>query len=431
MKNPQLITLWILFLVFSAKGQIVTIPDPIFKENLVNNPVVDTNEDGVGDSDADVNNDGEIQFSEAQAVIGLHLIEGLIYSLEGIEAFINLEKLTCQNQNISSIDLSDLLQLQEIKISHNELSNLNLSENYQLETISVSNNQLTQLILPETNSLLNLNCNNNKLSNIDLSDCISLVELYVNNNQLNEINVSNSLQLEQLSVVNNQLFEIDLTSNLNLDRLRISKNLLESLNLSNNHNLRLLNCSDNLLSHLDVSSNNALINLQCDKNQISSLDISQLKNIELLKCRDNYLEQLNISNFFNTELHTLLANNNSSLNCIQVDNSDYANQQKCNPENETGWCKDDWAIYSDDCLLGIETSNDSYVYISPNPVSTKFLINSNFNIQKLTIYNLHGIEVLKKEHPKFPLDFSMFSKGIYIFKIELKKGFYTQKIIKD
>ena len=44
-----------------GQAQIVNIPDANFKNALVNTLCVDTNGDGIADSNADTNNDGEIQ----------------------------------------------------------------------------------------------------------------------------------------------------------------------------------------------------------------------------------------------------------------------------------------------------------------------------------------------------------------------------------
>lgn len=51
---------------------IIEIPDERFKHALVSTNSIDTNGDRVGDSDIDLNDDGEIQRSEGE------LIEGLI-----------------------------------------------------------------------------------------------------------------------------------------------------------------------------------------------------------------------------------------------------------------------------------------------------------------------------------------------------------------
>ena len=61
-------------------AQIVNIPDPNFKNALI-------------DEGVDTNNDGEIQVSEAEAVLNLNVNDRNISSLEGIQSFINLEEL--------------------------------------------------------------------------------------------------------------------------------------------------------------------------------------------------------------------------------------------------------------------------------------------------------------------------------------------------
>ncbi|MBK8442578.1 MAG: hypothetical protein IPL35_03800 [Sphingobacteriales bacterium] len=59
-----------------ATAQIVNIPDPNFKNALLNHsPIIDTN------------NDGEIQVAEAEAVDSLYLFNKNITDLTGIKAF--------------------------------------------------------------------------------------------------------------------------------------------------------------------------------------------------------------------------------------------------------------------------------------------------------------------------------------------------------
>jgi hypothetical protein len=83
MKNLFLVCLFLFTLV--AKAQTVDIPDANFKNALVNTPCVDTNNDGFGDADADTNNDGEIQFTEAEAILRLHTNDQNIVSMQGIQ----------------------------------------------------------------------------------------------------------------------------------------------------------------------------------------------------------------------------------------------------------------------------------------------------------------------------------------------------------
>ncbi len=70
-----------------ARAQIVNIPDPNLKFILITYPIADL---GNGFNEiADTNGDGEIQISEAEAVIGLQLVEQYIEDLEGLQYFIN------------------------------------------------------------------------------------------------------------------------------------------------------------------------------------------------------------------------------------------------------------------------------------------------------------------------------------------------------
>ena len=78
---------------FFSQAQIVNIPDANFKNTLVNTNCVDIDGNGSGDVDVDTNDDGEIQVSEALAVLNLHVESRSIGSLEGIQSFANLEHL--------------------------------------------------------------------------------------------------------------------------------------------------------------------------------------------------------------------------------------------------------------------------------------------------------------------------------------------------
>ena len=61
-----------------------------------------------GDAYVDLNNDGEIEESEAEAFTRLDLFNFTynISSLEGIQSFKNLETLNCSHHNLTEIDLS-------------------------------------------------------------------------------------------------------------------------------------------------------------------------------------------------------------------------------------------------------------------------------------------------------------------------------------
>ncbi len=135
-----------LFLSSYAHSQIVSIPDANFKNALLNTLCADTNGDGVADADADVNNDGEIQQSEANAVLSLFVINKNIDSLEGIQYFTNLQRLDCSFNDIVSLNTSQSPDLIYLNCHFNELTSLDVSQNINLqELICDINYSLDQL----------------------------------------------------------------------------------------------------------------------------------------------------------------------------------------------------------------------------------------------------------------------------------------------
>ena len=78
---PGLSTRWSCRHTRRTRPPTILIPDVNFKNALVNTNSVDTNGDGQGDSNADTNNDGEIQLSEASAIIRLHISNNRYHSI--------------------------------------------------------------------------------------------------------------------------------------------------------------------------------------------------------------------------------------------------------------------------------------------------------------------------------------------------------------
>src|SRR5690606_17346721 len=82
-------------------AQNVNIPDANFKNALLaHDPVIDTN------------SDGEIQVTEAEAITGaLNVGSKSISDLTGIEAFVNLTELYCQDNLLTHLNTGSLTDL--------------------------------------------------------------------------------------------------------------------------------------------------------------------------------------------------------------------------------------------------------------------------------------------------------------------------------
>jgi len=170
-----------------------------------------------------------------------------------------------------------------------------------------------------------LTCNSNNLTTLDLSSNTNLEILSVDNNQLTRLDVSQNTALEYLECNNNGLTSLDVSSNANLITLICNSNELTELIVSSNTALEILASYDNQLTELIVSSNPALKILTCNSNNLTTLDLSSNTNLEILSVDNNQLETLDIRNENNASITYFIATNNPNLSCIFVDNPSETN----------------------------------------------------------------------------------------------------------
>jgi len=227
MKNLKQITpALLLFLVciftgLNVQAQNITFVDPHFKAALVANPLVD------------LNGDGEIQKTEANAFSGsLDVSSSSIFDLSGIENFTNLVVLDCSHNGLTTLDLNANLQLVRLACNDNMIHTLDIADNTELRMLDCNNNVISQLHLGMNNLLEYLGCSSNDLNVLDLSD---------------------NVQLRILDCSNNHINYLDLSPNYNLTALNCADNQLSILNVANSNN-------DNISAAAFDAKNN---NLQC------------------------------------------------------------------------------------------------------------------------------------------------------------------------
>jgi Leucine-rich repeat (LRR) protein len=346
------------------QGQIVNIPDANFKHVLTNLNCVDTDGDLLGDSDADLNNDGEIQVSEAEAVFGLNVANRSISSLEGIESFINLRFLNCRTNLLTSLDVSQNANLERLNCRNNNIASLDCSQNLYLEYLGCSYNwYLDSLNVTQNTNLKYLDCTQNSITFLDVSQHLNLEYLYCGDNSITILDVSQSPNLEYLDCRSNDLFSLNLNNgnNENLQGFNSTNNPLACIQVDNVIYANSQNCQSNnwckesltmysedcgigsIINIPDVNFKNTLINTLCvdldgdgvgdinvDTNNdseiqieeamsvlrlnvanrsISSLEgIQSFTRLKFLDCKSNFLTSLDVTQ--NTELDFLFCNNN-------------------------------------------------------------------------------------------------------------------------
>ena len=214
----------------------------------------------------DTDNDDRLTPAELAAVKSMRLIRRSIGDLKGIEHFTALTKLLCQNNQLTSLDVSKNTALEELDCGDNQLTSLDVSANTALKQLYCMNNPLTALDVSANTALTDLNCINTQRASLDVSKNTSLTSLLCGENLLTSLDVS---------------------ANTALTSLLCAKNQLASLDVSKNTALEELSCWGNQLTSLDVSANTALKDLDCGQNQLTSLDLRANPKLSFSHCSTN------------------------------------------------------------------------------------------------------------------------------------------------
>ena len=107
-----------------------------------------------------------------------------VRSLTGIKDFTALTRLYVWDNELTSLDVSGLLNLYKIYCMNNAITNLNVSNTPALTQLLCYDNQLTSLDVSNNSVLTSLSCDNNELTSLDVSNNSALIYLLCDNNQL-------------------------------------------------------------------------------------------------------------------------------------------------------------------------------------------------------------------------------------------------------
>lgn len=123
-----------------------------------------------------------------------------------------------------------------------------------VEQIVVDNLGIADLTgIEDCPNLFNLWAQNNNLTTLNVSQNPALQFIYADGNNLSSIDISNQEVLEKLSFRNNQLTAIDISGQVELELLEINGNELTELDVSNNPALFRLDIRDNPLECITAS----------------------------------------------------------------------------------------------------------------------------------------------------------------------------------
>lgn len=299
MKNLSALLSVVLFVVYTnAFGQYTLIPDANFELAL---SIYD-----------DIPNDGQIPTANIDWIGFLNVSASNIADLTGIEDFVALKTLRCYDNDLSALDISNLIELEELLTYRNyNLQNLDLASNSKLRYLICGGNGLTSLDLSNNPDLEYVSCSSNwDLANLDLTPLTKLEEficiqcdlpainvtqapnlktLYVSGNRIATIDLSNNVLLENLSTGGNPIASIDVSNNTELVGAYFDRNDLTTLDLSANTKLKYIYAGENFLTNIILPTNAPLLDLVLEFNQLEGCWTEQFS---------EYCGQLNYSSFF-------------------------------------------------------------------------------------------------------------------------------------
>lgn len=239
---------------------------------------------------------------------------------------------------LKTLDLSNNLQLENLSVGVNQLEKLDISKHPYLVYVYCNDNKLTELA-PVATPLKVLQAQNNQISSIDLSECPNLTVVALNNNQLSSADLSECSVVQRLWLNNNKLssiktpkygmpslgvlnisdneFEsfdfsvapwaseivasnnklsgtVDLTGNKSLEKFWGSDNEIEAINFSGS-GITTLIVNNNHLKTLDPKSS-ALYWLEAKNNELVGVNVNNGDNLYLAHLDNNKLNSLNLKN---------------------------------------------------------------------------------------------------------------------------------------
>ena len=247
-------------------------------------------------SSFDLDGDSKLSEEEALNIKSLDLENMGFTSIEGIRYFKNLETLDANQNNLKKIDVSGLKKLKYVYFNMNKVSSFICNDCPLLQSIMARSNNLSNVnLLGMKSSLQVLDLMQNNLVSLDLSDMKLLEYVAVGKNNLTSLNVQGCEKLSMFSCNDNKLTSLNLKGLKELLTFDCSNNVIQSLSLEDCTKLGMLNVSGNtIMKSLDLT-NNPIIHLTASNTNISSLQLASQKDVETLRVSDTQINSLDLA----------------------------------------------------------------------------------------------------------------------------------------
>jgi hypothetical protein len=163
----------------------------------------------------DISGDGQVPTALIEVITTLDIQNEGITDFTGIEDFTALQVFYFTDNNVTTVDVSNLPNLRSVRAISCNLTSLDLTNNPLLDDLRIEDNNITS---------------------IDLSNNPLLEILQMNGNQLTTLDLSNNPLIWRLRLYNNNITELDLSNNPALTQVQLQVNNLTALNIQNGAN---------------------------------------------------------------------------------------------------------------------------------------------------------------------------------------------------
>ncbi len=128
-----------------------------------------------------------------------------IVSVEGINDFQNISKLSLYKNTISNLNLIGLKQLKHINVAKNALESITLNNLSTLSELYLFNNNLHKLTLENMPALSQVKVNSNQLTSVNFKHLGALAKLYLFDNKLEHLDIKTIPSLKYIDVRQNPM----------------------------------------------------------------------------------------------------------------------------------------------------------------------------------------------------------------------------------
>lgn len=327
-----------------------------------------------------------------------------ISDFTGIEDFSALDRLNCNNNIMTSLDVSQNANLQFLLASDCDLlTSVNLGQSTTLKQIDIWRSGLTSLDITQNTGLLQVNVPNNNLTTLDVTQNAAMTRLHIGGNTtLNSIDVSLNTNLNNFHCNNTGMTSIDVTALTNLRYFVFSWNNITDIDLSQNANLE---------------------TVYCEVTDLTAIDLSNSPLLKRLTAGGTDFYCINLDNDATWRLQTVQITTDN-LSCIKVSDITQVSPYLAG----SGYYSETCACTGD--ALSVDDFFDTDISVYPNPTlgNLQIELKKNTQLKNIEIYNIHGQLVKTLSTQKIKID--DLSSGIYLMRITTNKGTLIKKIIK-